>query len=97
MWSFFGSGHGKGEHDGVGVVIKHALTAKQLNVNGIKLEDSHDVVEWLTWKMGDDVKQRLFVEVKVSDVDRTNAWDCQTLEGTQSRHCICGFSCKAPT
>ena len=29
-WNFFGSGHGKGEHDGAGVVIKWALTHEQL-------------------------------------------------------------------
>ena len=26
IWSFFESGHGKGEHDGVGACIKHALS-----------------------------------------------------------------------
>lgn len=26
VWNFFGSGHGKGEHDGAGAVVKRALT-----------------------------------------------------------------------
>jgi hypothetical protein len=25
MWSFFGNGHGKGPHDGLGIVIKHFI------------------------------------------------------------------------
>ena len=25
LWNFFESGHGKGEHDGAGVCIKHVL------------------------------------------------------------------------
>ena len=29
-WNFFGFGHGKGEHDGAGAVIKRALTHEQL-------------------------------------------------------------------
>ena len=37
MEFFFGSGHGKGEHDGVGVVVKRALTHEQLKTNGVML------------------------------------------------------------
>ena len=31
VWSFFESGHGKGEHDGVRACIKHALQKYQIN------------------------------------------------------------------
>jgi len=37
IWNYFGSGHGKGEHDGAWAVIKQTLTQKQLNVNGKQL------------------------------------------------------------
>ena len=30
LWNFFESGHGKGEHDGVGACIKHALLQHEL-------------------------------------------------------------------
>ncbi|MCO5547757.1 hypothetical protein L7F22_001209 [Adiantum nelumboides] len=33
LWNFFGTGHGKGEHDGAGAVIKRALTAEELDAN----------------------------------------------------------------
>ena len=97
-WNLFGSDHGKGEHNGARAVIKRALTAEQLDVNGAKLQNAHDVVEWMTWKMGDDGKvQRQFVEVKVGNVDRSNSYACQTIKGTHKTHCILGFSKKDPT
>ncbi|MCO5599393.1 hypothetical protein L7F22_053495 [Adiantum nelumboides] len=96
LWNFFGTGHGKGEHDGAGAVIKRALTAEQLDANGAKLQNAHDVVEWLTWKMANDGKQSLFVEVKINDVDRSNAYTCQTVKGTRSTHCVLGFNRKDP-
>ena len=34
---FFGLGHGKGEHDGAGAVIKRHLTHEQLNPNIVLL------------------------------------------------------------
>jgi hypothetical protein len=37
MCSFFGNGHGKGLHDGLGIVIKHFMWRGQLNVHGAKL------------------------------------------------------------
>lgn len=97
LWNYFGTGHGKGEHDGAGAVVKRALTDEQLDANGAKLQNAQDVVEWLTWKMADDGKQRLFVEVKINDVDRRNAYTCQTVKGTRNTHCVLGFSRKDPT
>jgi hypothetical protein len=29
IWSFFGAGHGKGTHDGVGAIVKRFLQQKQ--------------------------------------------------------------------
>ena len=97
LWNFFGTGHGKGEHDGAGAVINRALTAKQLDTNSSKLQNAHDAIEWLTWKMADDGKQRLFVEVKINDVNRSNAYTCQIVKGTCNTHCVLRFSCKDPT
>lgn len=47
MWSFFGAGHGKGEHDGMGVVVKHWLAHNQLDRKGMPLNDVGDVVKLL--------------------------------------------------
>ena len=46
IWNFFESGHGKGEHDGVGACIKRALRKYQMNYQGVRVNDAHDVVEW---------------------------------------------------
>jgi hypothetical protein len=42
-WNFLGSGHGKGLHDGVGVVIKRFIRKEQLDVNGAKLQNAKEV------------------------------------------------------
>ena len=97
QWNYFGSGHGKGEHDGAGAVIKHALTSEQLDNNGAKLQNAHDVVEWLTWKMSNDGKNILFVEVRADEVDRTKSYGCKTVKGTRNTHCVLGFSRKDTT
>jgi hypothetical protein len=44
---FFGSGHGKGPHDGVRVVIKGFLRRKQFNLQARKLQNVEEVVEFL--------------------------------------------------
>ena len=46
IWNFFESGHGKGEHDGVGACIKCALQKYQMNYQGGHVNDAHDIVEW---------------------------------------------------
>lgn len=40
LWSFFGNGHGKGPHDGVGAMIKRFLRREQLDVHGAKLQNA---------------------------------------------------------
>ena len=46
IWSFFESGHGKGEHDGVGTCIRYALRKYEMEYKGYHINNSHDVVEW---------------------------------------------------
>lgn len=47
LWSFFGSGHGKGPDDGARVMIKRFLHRKQLNPHARKLQNDEEVVEFL--------------------------------------------------
>jgi hypothetical protein len=48
IWSFFGMGHGKGVHDGVGAIIKwFFLWQKQLNAHGVPLRNATNVVSFL--------------------------------------------------
>jgi hypothetical protein len=50
-WSFFGSGHGKGPHDGVGAVLKQYIRTAQLDINGPKLQCAADIVGFLREKL----------------------------------------------
>jgi len=47
MWNFFGNGHGKGLHDGVGVAIKRLVPKEQLDANGAKLQNAKEVDQFL--------------------------------------------------
>ena len=44
IYNYFDSGYGKREHDCASAVKKHALTSKQLDGNGEKLQNVHKVV-----------------------------------------------------
>ena len=57
----------------------------------------HDVVEWLTWKMSDDGKNRLFIKVGANEVDRSKSYGCKTVKGMRKTHCVLGFSHKDTT
>ena len=50
-WNFFKSGHGKGEHDGAGVVIKRTLTHEQWRLYGLHMNCAAHVVESLRKNM----------------------------------------------
>jgi hypothetical protein len=44
LWSFFGTGHSKGPHDGAGAVVKRFIRHSQLDPNGLTLQNVKDVV-----------------------------------------------------
>ena len=77
-WKFFCSGHGKGERDGAGAVIKRALTHEQLKQNSVWLTCAVEVVAFLRMHLStgatamyDKQKRevsRVFWEVKLGDV-----------------------------
>jgi hypothetical protein len=35
VWSYFGSGHGKGDHNGAGVVLKQEIRKEQMNMDSM--------------------------------------------------------------
>ena len=96
LWSFFASGHGKGEHDGAGAIIKRALTHEQLKPDGWPMKCAKDVVSFLKHKFHDESAQsgvnRIFWEVKPAEVPRERKWNCKRVEGSRSLHCVNGHS-----
>lgn len=101
-WNFSGSGHGKGEHDGAGAVIKRHLTHEQLKPNGVKLQCAHEVVAFLRETMSTGAEasypsktrlvSRVFWEIKLDEVDRSQTWDCKAIPNARSIHCVSGYS-----
>ncbi len=45
-WNFFGSGHGKGSHDGASAIIKRLIRKEQLDANGGRLQNAKEVVQF---------------------------------------------------
>ena len=101
---FSGSGHGKGEHDCAGAVIKRHLTQEQLKPDCRKLQCAEDVVAFLRETMCDGATAtyaskvrpvtRVFWEVKEGNVDRSKKWDCKSVKGARGIHCVSGYSLK---
>ena len=73
-WSFFETGHGKGEHDGTGACVKHALRRYQMNHSASRLANSNDVVNWCKQTMG--------------DVDISMPHNCTAIPKTRCLHSI---------
>jgi hypothetical protein len=47
LWIFFGLGHGKGEHDGVGVIAKKKFQIEQLRLNATPFQNAQDAMKFL--------------------------------------------------
>lgn len=98
VWSFFGSGHGKGPHDGAGAVLKRYMHNAQLDVHGPKLQDAETVVRFLREKLSIRPKScyssertpvdRTFWHVLEEDVDRETEYDCEPIKGCRDVHQI---------
>lgn len=101
-WNFFGSGHGKGEHDGAGAVIKRSLTQYQLQPDCPKLDCAADVVALLRQTLSDGATatyasqaryvSRVFWEIELGDVEREKNWDVKAVKNTRSMHSVSAYS-----
>lgn len=58
LWNFFGTGHGKGEWDGAGAVVKKALRSEQLLNPHRRLQNAADCVQFLDATMAGQVPER---------------------------------------
>jgi hypothetical protein len=106
IWNFFATGHGKGEVDKVGALVKHEVRKKQIKPTRRKIQNAIRVVAVLRSKANKyhvvypNVRHHInefFHEVKVGDIHRTRPWDCSTVKGSCSKHQVQSLSSKDPT
>lgn len=58
LWNYYGTGHGKGEWDGAGAVVKRALRNEQLLNPHRRLQNAEDCVQFLDATMAGPVPTR---------------------------------------
>jgi hypothetical protein len=49
-WNYFVIDHGKGKVDGVGALLEQKLKKKKKKPDGMKIQNAHEVVTYLTEK-----------------------------------------------
>lgn len=96
-WHYWGSGHGKGPHDGAGACLKSGLRKEQLRVDSTRLHNAEDVVHFLRSSMNQphaaypgarrDVK-RSFLLIGKTEVCRKVSMGCKTVSGSRSIHSV---------
>jgi hypothetical protein len=101
-WHYWGTGQGKGPHDGVGAFLKQFIQKEQLKANGVILHNaSINVVNFLkanmsllhaAYAIAKQQLQRVFLEIKARDVNRNHGFDCRTVIGFHSIHSICSMN-----
>lgn len=106
-WNFFGTGHGKGEWDGAGAVVKRALRQSQLHDTWRRMQNALDTVCFFKATMSGEVDtnfqktgikeaRRHFWEIP-KDCMRERSYDCETVKGSQALHSLYSFSVADPT
>ncbi len=79
VWSYFGSGHGKGIHDGVNVALKQDIRNEEMGMDGERLHNVTDVMAFCEQKQNEqhvaypNIRRdviRYFHLMKIEDVDR---------------------------
>ena len=57
IWNYFETGHGKGEHDGVGAYIKTTLRRKEMKFTNVSIIwDAKSIVKWCSSTMGEGAR-----------------------------------------
>ncbi|KAG0596207.1 hypothetical protein M758_UG232800 [Ceratodon purpureus] len=102
VWSYFGSGHGKGLHDGARAMLKCAIRKEEMNFDSrTKLQNAADVVSFCICKEQEEhrayrnVKRTLicyFHLIEPGSVDRSRDLDYRPVLGTRSLHSVSSVS-----
>lgn len=105
VWSFFGSGHGKGVHDGAGAILKQSIRKEQMKMETPKLHNAADVVAFCKSRQTSEavvrnglkdyrIARRDVVRFfhLIENVDRRHKYDCRYFEGVRSLHSLVSVS-----
>jgi hypothetical protein len=96
-WHFWGTGHGKGPHDGAGACLKQTIRKEQLKPDSVRLHGASDVVNFLKTAMNlpnaaypgaRRVVCRHFHLIGKTEVSRVKDMACNTIQGSRSMHSI---------
>jgi hypothetical protein len=88
-------GHGKGEVDGAGALMKRELRKEQIKPGGQRIHNVEDVVQFLvaesTRRHAAHANVRrntnnYYWEIKKNEVSRTGKFDCETVKGSKKAH-----------
>jgi hypothetical protein len=94
-WNYFAPGHGKGEVDGAGALLKRELSKEQIKPDAQRIQSANDVVLFLRGEANkyyaahDGARRRIQKhcwEIKQGDIDRLRPFDCLTMKGSQKSH-----------
>jgi DNA-binding ferritin-like protein (Dps family) len=100
-----GSGHGKGVHDGVGVVLKWSIKNEQMKMETPKLQTAADVVAFCLQRQAEEAElynqHKNYKNAKrdvlryfhlIYKVDRRKKYNCKYFKGVQSLHSVVSVS-----
>lgn len=105
-WNYFASGHGKGEVDGAGALLKRKLYKEQIKPNARQLQSASQVVRFLQeesnkYYAGRPGERRritkFFWEIKEGDIRRVDRLEAETNLGSRGMHQCRSLSWKDPT
>ncbi len=95
IWNFFATGHGKGEVDGAGALLKKEIFKKHIKLKGNKIQNVAEVVAFLKFEVNKyhvahpNAQQHInkfFYEVKIGDIDRNKSFEYETMKGSRAKH-----------
>lgn len=96
-WHFWGTGHGKGPHDGAGACLKQCIRREQVRPDSVRLHSASDVATYLQTAMSlpnaayPNARRevnRHFHLIGLTEVPRDKPLACQTISGSRSMHSI---------
>jgi hypothetical protein len=101
IWNYFVTGHGKGEVDDTGALLKRKFRKEQIKPNVCKLQCAGDVVKYLreeatrrhvVYPSIRKITSKYFWEVTKHDINRNQLYECQTIHGSHKAHQVQSIS-----